>query len=129
MHLGGRAVLYEGAPSWANGSLEDAGSVIANPFHFGHNLRQLFVRNWESEKAIISVAFLAAVAVLAARVRDPRARTTALWTLCVLACIVCFGYVNETRLYLAPIAFWFGYAIHSAEVPGLTAGRGAAETP
>ncbi len=116
-----RAALYKGRPSWANGSAEDVGSAIANPFHLGHNLRQLFVRNWESEKAVISLAFLATVAVLGVRLRDPRARTAVLWTLCVLACIVCFGYVNETRLYLAPIAFWFGYASRSVEMTGLRA--------
>jgi hypothetical protein len=35
----------------------------------------------------------------------------ALWSLCVIATIVCFGYINETRHYLLLVAFWFTYAL------------------
>jgi hypothetical protein len=104
------AALYVGKPVWATDTSQDVAPVIGNQFHLVHNLRQLFVRNWSSEQAVISVAIIAAIGLLIKMVREPHLRPAAIWTLCVLASVACFGYVNETRLYLVPVAFWFGLA-------------------
>ena len=70
----------------------------------------LFINNWGTGRAHISAAFLAAVGVLVWLVRRAESRRVAVWSLVVLATIVAFGYVNETRHYLLLVAFWIAYA-------------------
>jgi hypothetical protein len=104
-----RALLYAGRPDLPGQTFEPATPVIGNSFHLVHNLGQLFAANWTSGRAFISLAFLSAVVVLSTRLAQPARRRAALWSLMVLLTIVCFGYVNETRLYLPLCAFWFTY--------------------
>ena len=107
-----RHALYVGKPSWGTDA-HDAAPLIGNPLHVAHNLRQLFIRNWLTDKLAVSLAFIGTVALLTRALADARWRCAAIWTLLVLASVVCFGFVNETRLYLAPLAFWFGYCTKS----------------
>jgi hypothetical protein len=102
-----RELFYLGRPP-ALDVTEPGTPVIGNPLHVSHNLRCLFDIDWRLG-ALVSVGFVLAsvlfVVLWILRVH----RTSALWSLCVLASIVCFGYVNETRLYLPLAAFWLSY--------------------
>jgi hypothetical protein len=105
-----RERLYVGRPDWPGQVFEEALPLVGNHFHIGHNAGQLFCDDWIQGRAFISGTFLSAVVVLVERARKGRDVRAAVWTLIVLGTIVCFGYVNETRHYLALIAFWFTYA-------------------
>jgi len=105
-----RRALYLGRPDLPGQVFEEALPLIDNHFHVLHNLRALFLSNWVAGRGWISVGLLAVVALLVRAVARPAQRRAAVWTLLVLVTIVCFGYVNETRHYLAPLAFWFAYA-------------------
>jgi hypothetical protein len=72
-------------------------------------LRQFLLTNWSAGRALISATLGAALLVCATLVAQGKLVRPALWSLAVLFTIFCFGYVNETRLYLSPLAFWFGY--------------------
>lgn len=102
-----RERFYVGPPL-SNDVIEPETPIISNPLHVSHNLECLYVHDWRLS-ALISVGFIVAavlfVALWTLRVR----RASALWSLCVLASILCFGYVNETRLYLPLAAFWLSH--------------------
>lgn len=106
-----RSALYLGAPpEAARQSTEAALPLLGNHVHILHNLRQLFFSNWLHGRIFISLSFFTALGACAWLARAGRTRVAALWTLCVLAAVACFGLVNETRLYLPLLAFWFAYA-------------------
>lgn len=105
-----RAAFYKGQPSLPGQTFETPAPIIENHVHVAHNLRALFVDNWLYGRAHLSVGFLAAITGLVWLALRAKTRQPAVWTLCVLATVVCFGYVNETRHYLVLIAFWFAYA-------------------
>jgi hypothetical protein len=104
-----RSRLYLGRPELPDQVFEEATPLIGNHLHIAHNLGQLFVEDWRSGRAFISATVLTAIALLVRRALQ-RSRA-AIWSLCVLASIVCFGYVNETRHYLLLVAFWFAHSI------------------
>jgi hypothetical protein len=109
LSYGLRALLYVGAPpEAAQQKAEAVLPILGNHVHIVHNLRQLFVSNWLHGRIFLSLSFMGAVAACLWLVR--RDRVAAVWSLCVLGAIACFGYVNETRLYLPLVAFWFAYA-------------------
>jgi hypothetical protein len=106
-----RSAFYLGAPpEAAHQSAEASLPLLGNHVHILHNLRQLFVANWLHGRIFLSLSFFGALGACAWLARAGRTRVAARWTLCVLAAIACFGYVNETRLYLPLLAFWFAYA-------------------
>ncbi|HWA77757.1 MAG TPA: hypothetical protein VG937_35720 [Polyangiaceae bacterium] len=110
-----REVLYVGPASLPAHAIDSATPWLANPLHLRHNLRQFWIENWGAGRAWISVSLLLALWVLLAAVCKRRPETrAALWSLLVLLTVFCFGYVNETRLYLPLFAFWFGYRGPSA---------------
>jgi hypothetical protein len=104
-----RARLYVGPPLLAGQALETPLPLVDNHWHVAHNLGQWLVEDWRAGRAFISATLTAAVLLLLGRLK--RHAQSSLWTLGVLASIVCFGYVNETRHYLVPIAFWVTYAL------------------
>jgi len=115
-----REALYVSAPPEAVRQRAEAVlPLLGNPVHIVHNLRQLFMANWLHGRSFISLSFFGAVAVCVWLVRSGRERVAGLWSLCVLAAVACFGYTNETRLYLPLLAFWFAYtASERRALPG-----------
>lgn len=105
-----RAVFYRGRPDLPGQVFEPSAPVIENHVHVTHNLRMLLVDNWGAGRAHVSVGLLAAIAGFAWMAARAETRRAAVWSLVVLATIVCFGYVNETRHYLVLVAFWTAYA-------------------
>jgi hypothetical protein len=105
-----RHVFYRGQPNLPGQEFEPVTPVIGNHLHVFHNLGTLFVSNWRAGRAHISLGLLAALGLLVWLARRPATRRAAIWSLCVIATIVCFGYTNETRHYLVLIAFWTAYA-------------------
>jgi hypothetical protein len=111
-----RAVLYRGRPQWPGQAFEPALPGFGNHFHLGHNLHQLFRDDFRTGHTLNALGMMSAVVALCAlllRRHHPRA---ALFSLCVIASVLCFGYVNETRHYLPLLAFWFAYAWPAASV-------------
>lgn len=105
-----RAIRYVGQPNLPGQVFDTPTPVVENHLHVAHNLRQLFVEDWTAGRAHISTAFLVATAAFAWLARRAETRAPAVWTLVVLGSVVAFGFVNETRLYLVPLAFWMAYA-------------------
>ncbi|HEX4355694.1 MAG TPA: hypothetical protein VHZ95_22360, partial [Polyangiales bacterium] len=97
-----RRALYIGVNSTST-------PVIENELHVVHNLQQWFWYDWREGRVFIAASLSSVTLWLLWQLRRHPLRTIGAWTLTVLATIVCFGYVNETRLYLAPLAFWFGH--------------------
>jgi len=104
-----RASLYRGRPEWPGQAFEPALPGLGNHFHLGHNLRQLFFDDFRAGRAFIALGLPMAVVALSAMLRRRRHPRAALFSLCVIASVLCFGYVNETRHYLPLLAFWFAY--------------------
>lgn len=104
-----RQHFYVGQPAMPAEVFERPLPVIANHFHVRHNLRQFLVEDWRSGRTFISLSLLLCLVVLSGLIHRERHVRAALWSLCVIASIVVFGYVNETRHYLMLLAFWFGY--------------------
>jgi hypothetical protein len=102
-----RAHCYLGRPDLPAALFEPSLPGVANHLHVAHNLDQWLVHDWREGRVFIAATFTAAVLLLAARLR--RHTRSSLWTLAVLASIVAFGYVNETRHYLLLLAFWVAY--------------------
>lgn len=105
-----RELLYVGPASLPGHAPEAATPWLENPIHLRHNLRQFLWLNWSAGRAWVSISVLTALLSCAGLILARRHTRAALWSVAVLATIFCFGYVNETRLYLVLIAFWFGYA-------------------
>lgn len=106
-----REHFYLGRPNWPGQEFEHATPLIENHWHVWHNLRQWFWVDLLEGRVFISASLTSVVLLLLwAALRSPAQRVAAVWSLGVLASIVCFGYVNETRHYLLLIAFWFAYA-------------------
>jgi hypothetical protein len=109
------AALYVSAPPEAAAQRTEATlPLLGNHVHVIHNLRQLFAANWLHGRAFLSLTFFGALAACIWLVRVRRARVAALWSSCVLGSVACFGYVNETRLYLPLLAFWFAHLVAAA---------------
>ncbi len=106
-----REALYKGPANLPGRVPEASARWVENPTHLGHNLRQWLWHNWGAGRAWISLLVLLAALACAVSIVQKRHTRAAFWTLAVLGLIFVFGYANETRLYLAPLAFWFGYAI------------------
>lgn len=104
-----RRALYIGHPTLAGATFEPLTPGIDNPSHIAHNLRQLLAADWIAGRAFIAASVLAAIAFFWSMIAARRHVTAARWSLSVIATIVAFGYVNETRHYLPLLAFWFGY--------------------
>jgi hypothetical protein len=105
-----RAVRYVGQPDLPGQVFDTPTPIVENHLHIAHNLGQLFIRDWTSGRAHISVAFLSATAAFVWLTRRTETRAAGAWSLIVLGTVVAFGYVNETRLYLVLVAFWIAYA-------------------
>jgi hypothetical protein len=99
-----RELYYVGRPP-SRDVVEASTPLVGNPLHVSHNLRCLLVHDWRLG-ALVSVGFVVAAVLFVALWTLRVHRASALWSLCVLASILCFGYVNETRLYLPLAAFW-----------------------
>jgi len=117
-----RAHYYLGPPDWPGQVLERPAPLLENHLHVVHNLKQWLWHDLREGREFISLSLTAAVIYLAALLRDPSQRTAAAWSLCVLASVICFGYVNETRHYLLLIAFWFAYRVGSPQRGGASHG-------
>lgn len=104
-----RAWLYRGRPDLPGQVFEPLTPLIDNHLHVRHNLHQLFVEDWRAGRSFISASVLAAITAFAYLAARGPHRTAARWSLVVIATIICFGYVNETRHYLVLIAFWSAY--------------------
>jgi len=102
-----RELFYVGRPQSAD-LIEPGTPIISNPLHVVHNLNCLLVHDWRMS-ALISVGFIVATLLFAVLWTLRIHRASALWSLCVLGSILCFGYVNETRLYLPLAAFWLSH--------------------
>jgi hypothetical protein len=110
-----RALFYKGQPNLPGQVFEPLTPVISNHLHAAHNLANLFFWNWIVGRAHLSILVLAAVALCVWLALRSQYRRAAIWSLCVIATIVCFGYINETRHYLPLIAFWVPYAFPNTE--------------
>lgn len=90
----------------------------AQEVHGLHNARNLLVGNWTAGRHHLSAAVLAAIALLCwLAVKQAPLRRAAVRSLCIIGAIGCFGYTNETRLYLPLIAFWFAYRVRQRPDP------------
>jgi hypothetical protein len=105
-----REHFYLGRPVMPGQVFESPLPVVANHWHVTHNLHQMLIDDWGSTRVFISLGLFATLFVMARLVQRGTHARAALWSLCVIASIVVFGYVNETRHYLMLLAFWFGYA-------------------
>jgi hypothetical protein len=105
-----RAAFYKGRPDLPGQMFETPAPIAENHLHVVHNLRALFAHNWIYGRAHVSVGFFAATATFVWMATRKETRRAALWSLAVLATIIGFGYVNETRHYLVLVAFWIAYA-------------------
>jgi hypothetical protein len=105
-----RERYYVGNPHLPGQTPEAQTPVIANHLHILHNLWQLLVADWRVRPWLSVTLWFLLFLLGRELVRRGRHARAALWTLCVFATIVCFGYVNETRHYLLLVAFWFAYA-------------------
>ena len=109
--VGLRNHLYVGRPAAPGQAFEPATPLIGNPMHLAHNLRQFFLEDWKAvTRVFISATLLAALGALVLNVKRKVRVRASVWSLCAIACIFLFGYVNETRLYLPVVAFWFSHA-------------------
>jgi hypothetical protein len=104
-----RSWLYVGRPALPADNFEVATPLIENHWHVWHNLQQWLWFDWREGRSFIAASLTLCAAWLFWQLRRPELRRAAAWSLCVLASIVCFGYVNETRHYLLLAAFWFAY--------------------
>jgi hypothetical protein len=109
-----RKALYIGVPQLPAQVFEPVTPFLENHIHLGHNLRQLLFEAWRMDRAPTRAALLLAITVLVVLAGRRTHVRAAAWTLCILFTIVCFGYIHETRHYLAPVAFWFAYGWPSA---------------
>ena len=105
-----REHFYLGRPVMPGQVFEQPLPLVANHWHVRHNLRQFLIEDWRSGRAFISLGLCATLLALLRLIGLQKDTRAALWSLCVIASIVAFGYVNETRHYLMLLAFWFGYA-------------------
>jgi hypothetical protein len=106
-----RHLAYRGQPVLPGQVFEPTTPFLSNPLHVAHNARALFEWNWRpGGRPAVSIALFASTALLGWSAARPATRRLALWSFGVLATIVCFGFVNETRLYLPLIAFAIAYA-------------------
>jgi hypothetical protein len=80
---------------------------LGNNWNLAHNVNQFLLYNWRSTLLFINLALLTAVVFLALIFR--RYPVAAIWTVCWIASIFAFGFINETRLYIPLIAFWIVY--------------------
>jgi hypothetical protein len=124
-----RRTFYRGRPDLPSQVFETVTPVIDNHLHLSHNLGTLFVSNWHSGLASVSLGLLGVLALLIrAAIRGPE-RRAATWTLAAVSSIFLFGYTNETRHYLPLLAFWFAYRmpplepVGDASSPGLSSDR------
>jgi hypothetical protein len=115
-----REVLYQGPPDLSGYVAERATPWLENPIHLRHNWVQFWRANWSAGRAWISLSVLGVMLACGGLLVSNKHARAAVWSLAVLFTIFCFGYVNETRLYLPLLAFWFGYA---------GARRGIGQTP
>ena len=103
--------LYIGPPHLPGLAPEATVPLVDNNFHLAHNLKQLLIEDWRSGKVRIAASLWLALFLLVREiVKRTKHAQAVLWSLCVFGSVLCFGYVNETRLYLPLIAFWFAYA-------------------
>jgi hypothetical protein len=109
-----RAWLYHGRPMLPSQFFEEETPGISNHWHVQHNLRQWFMEDWRDSKIFVSVSLSCAVVFLISRLWRQDTRRIAAWSLLSLTTIVCFGYINETRHYLALCAFYVSYLCPSA---------------
>jgi hypothetical protein len=100
-----RELLYVGPPSLEGAIAKPQTPIISNPLQLSHNLERLFADDWRMG-GFTGVGFAAAALLFAGLCAVRAHRASALWSLCVLASVMCFGYVSETRLYLPLAAFW-----------------------
>jgi hypothetical protein len=105
-----RKHFYLGRPVMPGQVFERPLEVVANHWHVRHNLRQFLVEDWRSGRVFISLGLAATLLALWRLIWLKKQVRAAVWSLCVIASIFAFGYVNETRHYLMLLAFWFGYA-------------------
>lgn len=112
-----RQRYYVGPPSLPGLTSEGRIPIVHNELHLVHNLKQLVVEDFRSGRLRIATSLWLSLALLVREVarRRPYA-PAALWSLCVFTAILCFGYVNETRLYLPLLAFWFAHAWPPAQL-------------
>jgi hypothetical protein len=122
-----RQACYVGRPDLPGQAFENATPLIENPIHFDHNARQFLVENWKQGRIFISATLVCAFAWLIRLAAGTKHRRSGVWSLVVLVSVFLFGYVNETRLYLPLLAFWFTYA-WPAPMPSETAGSSRAQT-
>jgi hypothetical protein len=110
-----RAIFYKGQPSLPGQVYETATPVIGNHLHVGHNVANLVYTNWVYGGWQLSILVLGAISLLVWLAVQGKHRRAAIWTLCIIATVICFGYVNETRHYLLLLAFWVPYAWPNTE--------------
>jgi hypothetical protein len=104
-----RAIVVR-APRISGEMPETSGPISTNEFHLRHNLEQFLVHNWAGGRAFISIALSTAVFGLWVCRRRDEYRVAAWWSLSVIGAVFCFGYINETRLYLCLLVFWTTFA-------------------
>jgi hypothetical protein len=104
-----RQALYRGRPDFPADSFGPALPLIANQGHLLHNLGQALFDDWRSGRIFIAGTLLGAIALFVRRARRGADPIAATWSLVVIATVFCFGYVNETRLYVPLLSFWATY--------------------
>jgi hypothetical protein len=100
-----RHTLYLGRPDLPERFFfEQPLPLVGNHLHLATNARRFFT-NFGNLSLFVSLSLVGALGLLA---RAPR--RAAIWTAIVIASVLAFGYLNETRHYLPLLAFWIAYA-------------------
>jgi hypothetical protein len=111
-----RSWLYRGRPGLPPNFFEAETPGLSNHWHVEHNFRQWFIEDWRDNRAFVAISLTCATVFLFSRLWRQDTRRLAVWSLLALTTIVCFGYINETRHYLALCAFYVGYLCPTASV-------------
>jgi hypothetical protein len=106
-----RAHFYLGPPELAGQAFEPATPLVSNPLHLVHNLGQFLWDDWRVlNRVFVGAGLLSLLILLIGNLVKRRRVRASAWSLCVIAAIFTFGYVNETRLYFPLLAFWAAHA-------------------
>ena len=101
-----REILFLGPPNGTTFTDFDK-PLIGNHWNLAHNWEKFTNLNWQSDMYLVSLTLGGCILILGWLLWN--GKMPAFWSLCILATIFAFGFINETRNYLGLTSFWFVY--------------------